>query len=211
MERSEKRFARIWCCIWCLTIPSGRFSLGRLMSVKRNARDLILDAAEAVVIECGAAHLTLDAVAARAKVSKGGLLYHFRSKDSLLEGMIQRCVQEFEAEAAETRKAFTRGAAAYLKAHLKTSCEGCGSARQVGAAMLAAVGNNPKLLRPVLAFYQALFDTLTKNHRNVPRAAIALLASKGLWLLETLNLSPLSARQRKDVVKEMLLLAGESA
>ena len=43
------------------------------------ARERILDAAESVVIEQGVTGMTLDAVAARAKVSKGGLLYHFPS------------------------------------------------------------------------------------------------------------------------------------
>ena len=44
------------------------------------ARDRILEAAERVVAEVGAARLTLDVVAQAAGVSKGGLLYHFPSK-----------------------------------------------------------------------------------------------------------------------------------
>jgi Transcriptional regulator len=34
--------------------------------------------------------MTLEAVAARANVSKGGLLYHFPSKDALVLGMVSR-------------------------------------------------------------------------------------------------------------------------
>jgi AcrR family transcriptional regulator len=44
------------------------------------ARERILEAAYTVAERSGAAALTLDAVAAEAKVSKGGLLYHFPSK-----------------------------------------------------------------------------------------------------------------------------------
>ena len=44
-----------------------------------SARARLLDAAVAVVRRDGAQALTLDAVAAEAGVSKGGLLYHFRS------------------------------------------------------------------------------------------------------------------------------------
>ncbi|MEO1289257.1 MAG: helix-turn-helix domain-containing protein, partial [Chloroflexota bacterium] len=44
---------------------------------KLSKRDLVLVAASEVVIEHGAAQLTLDAVVNNAGVSKGGLLYHF--------------------------------------------------------------------------------------------------------------------------------------
>ena len=40
--------------------------------VRESSKDAILDAAEAIVREQGAAHLTLDAAAERAGLSKGG-------------------------------------------------------------------------------------------------------------------------------------------
>ena len=43
-------------------------------------QEQILDAAEAVVIERGVKGMTLETVAAKANLSKGGLLYHFPSK-----------------------------------------------------------------------------------------------------------------------------------
>jgi|GEM_PF-6563964 len=53
------------------------------MGRQPNSREVILNAAEMVVVEVGAAHLTLDAVAQKAVVSKGGLLYNFPTKGSL--------------------------------------------------------------------------------------------------------------------------------
>ena len=55
-----------------------------------SARDALLDAYQALLLEEGQRATTLEAVAARAGVSKGGLLYHFRSKESLAEGLIER-------------------------------------------------------------------------------------------------------------------------
>jgi AcrR family transcriptional regulator len=40
-------------------------------------RDRILDAAERVILESGGRNFTLDAVAERAGISKGGLVYSF--------------------------------------------------------------------------------------------------------------------------------------
>ncbi|WP_431280307.1 TetR/AcrR family transcriptional regulator [Leifsonia poae] len=55
-----------------------------------SARDRILDAFEDLLAEQSERAATLDAVAARAGVSKGGLLYHFASKDALVEGIVER-------------------------------------------------------------------------------------------------------------------------
>ncbi len=54
------------------------------------SRERILDAyADALAVD-GERHATLDAVAAKAGVSKGGLLYHFPSKDQLAEALCER-------------------------------------------------------------------------------------------------------------------------
>lgn len=54
------------------------------------ARDRVLDAFEDLLIEQGERAATLDAVARTAGVSKGGLLYHFPSKDALVDGLVER-------------------------------------------------------------------------------------------------------------------------
>jgi AcrR family transcriptional regulator len=57
-------------------------------------RDAILEAAAQLVHEQGASALTLDATCSRAGMSKGGLLYHFRSKEELLVALMEQR-QEF--------------------------------------------------------------------------------------------------------------------
>ncbi len=52
-----------------------------------SARDRILDAAQNLICAQGVAGFTLDAVAQAARVSKGGLLYHFNSKDKLISDL----------------------------------------------------------------------------------------------------------------------------
>ncbi len=54
------------------------------------AREKVLDAFEAILIEDGERAATLDATAKAAGVSKGGLLYHFGSKDELEAGLVER-------------------------------------------------------------------------------------------------------------------------
>lgn len=60
-------------------------------------RETILEAAASLIHEQGASALTLDATCARAGMSKGGLLYHFRSKEDLLLALMEHRHKIMEA------------------------------------------------------------------------------------------------------------------
>ncbi len=55
-----------------------------------SSRERILDSFEDALIRDGERAATMEAVAASAEVSKGGLLYHFPSKEALVEGLGER-------------------------------------------------------------------------------------------------------------------------
>jgi AcrR family transcriptional regulator len=65
--------------------------------------DRILDAAEELICTRGIAGFTLDGVAQEAGVSKGGLLYHFRSKDSLISAMQRRMASRMADTLSEAK------------------------------------------------------------------------------------------------------------
>jgi len=54
------------------------------------AREKVLDAFQRLLIEHGERETTLDAVARAAGVSKGGLIYHFGSREALIDGLLGR-------------------------------------------------------------------------------------------------------------------------
>jgi AcrR family transcriptional regulator len=62
---------------------------GAAVSAPVTSRDRILAASVHVALRDGVSSMTLDAVAREAGVSKGGLLYHFASKDELIAAMLQ--------------------------------------------------------------------------------------------------------------------------
>ncbi|NHU86254.1 TetR/AcrR family transcriptional regulator [Kocuria sp. JC486] len=59
------------------------------MSRKPVARDRLLEAFQAILVDDGERAATLDAVAARAGVSKGGLLYHFANRGELVQALLE--------------------------------------------------------------------------------------------------------------------------
>ena len=78
-----------------------------------NSSEHILDTYVDLLIHTGERAATLDAVATAAKVSKGGLLYHFSSKKALLEALAERTLTLAEEDFAAMEQAPGGGASAY--------------------------------------------------------------------------------------------------
>lgn len=87
-----------------------------------SARDALLDAYGSILLENGQRATTLSAVAARAGVSKGGLLYHFTSKDALTEGLIDRLEELMAEDVAAMRAAPDGPSRYYVRTSVWTDC-----------------------------------------------------------------------------------------
>ncbi|UNK69461.1 TetR/AcrR family transcriptional regulator [Microbacterium sp. H1-D42] len=79
------------------------------------ARERVLDAYEGILIAEGERAATLDAVAKAAGVSKGGLLYHFASKDDLALGLVARLEALSEEDLERMRDAEDGPVAYYVR------------------------------------------------------------------------------------------------
>ena len=178
------------------------------MSPLQNSRDKIVDAAEKVVIEVGAAHMTLNAVAEKASVSKGGLLYHFASKEALLKAMLERRMERFKEAQEKKSGELQCGPTREIKAYILSTLGRDRKTDRIGASLLAAIAHNPKLLDPAREDYRRRLNKLIPAGLG-ERAAVIVLAVDGLRLLELLSLSPFNENQRKKVMEELLILADE--
>ena len=181
-----------------------------------SSRETILDAAEAVVLANGAAHLTLDAVAERARVSKGGLLYNFPNKDALLQAMIDRQMYRIEANRLLAMESLPPQPGRELRACVLMAGDAkLDGARRLGCATLAATANNPQALAPVRAAHRRRLDWIAEGSEaaGLPfaRSAVIGLAVDGLCLLEILQLSPFDVTQRERIIADLLQLVDETA
>jgi AcrR family transcriptional regulator len=175
------------------------------------ARERILEAAERVVSEVGAARLTLDGVAQAAGVSKGGLLYHFPSKESLLGALAQRYVDSMEHcidAAKSTISASDQGRD--LKACILGVLGNDPRSKAMGAALMAAAANDLTLLEVIRQRISDYTDEIAESHADFARAAIVTLAVDGLKLRESLRISSFNEEQRQQIVDELLKIAEEA-
>ncbi|MFA1531395.1 TetR/AcrR family transcriptional regulator [Corynebacterium belfantii] len=82
-----------------------------------SAKEKLLDAFEDILISQGENAATLDAVAQKAGVSKGGLLYHFPSKTALVTGLTDRLEERMNEDISLMQQAPGGVAAYYIRTH----------------------------------------------------------------------------------------------
>ena len=160
------------------------------------SKELVLDAAESVVRDVGASHMTLDAVAERAGISKGGLLHNFPNKDALLQGMINRMMEAVEAARERARQHLEKQNADELTVEIQMLADLDAAVPCRGATFLAVLANQPELLRP---FHDSISQRFSKDilvGEHSQQASVLYLAAMGLHLSRLLNIPLLTAEQR---------------
>ena len=115
------------------------------MSPRPSKREKLLDAALALVAEHGYSALTLDAVGAAVGVSKGGVLYHFPTKDALVVALIEQLGDGFDAaqEAALAQDPRMPGAATPVACGSSSCicrCTTCGSLKTCAMSLIGPQG-----------------------------------------------------------------------
>lgn len=143
-----------------------------------SARDQVLDAFEEILIGGGERAATMDAVANLAGVSKGGLLYHFRSKDALVEALITRLAALAEADVRAMREA-PQGPAAY---YVGTSAdEGSPLDRALIATARLVQDANPAAAEAMRRIQQAWYGLILEEIGDPAISRAILLLGDGLY------------------------------
>lgn len=179
------------------------------MGCRASCRERILDAAEQIVLQRGAAHMTMDAIAARAKVSKGGLIYHFPSQHALLRALLQRFVKRVDVRRQRILQRLPPTIVQKLRAYLLAWLSMGRREQRSAAALLATSTREPALVAAVRRRHRRVWAELLAGIPLPERAMILALAVEGMWMSELLGVSPLTARQRLRLRAALLRLAEE--
>jgi AcrR family transcriptional regulator len=163
-------------------------------------RDRILDAAEAVILESGGQNFTLDAVAERAGISKGGLVYSFATKDELVYAALEREVTHFQKAVGRRLGSGPHGPVELVLAHIEEALEEDDASTQKAAFLVTALVHAPEMLEPIRRYYRALLDPLRSKSGELREVRHALLAVEGIFLLRGLGFVEVSADELKSVL-----------
>jgi AcrR family transcriptional regulator len=175
---------------------------GSGLTTRRN----VLEAAAELVEREGVAKLTLDAVAERAGLSKGGILHHFATKDSLVSAMIEDLVAQFEADLTK-HMAGEQGPGSFARAFLRACLDPEGALTRtvrLSAGIVAAVATNSQLLAPLRRRYDYWRKRLEDDGIDPAIAELVRSAADGLWFAGVLGLALPSVALRKRLFAKLI-------
>ncbi|RDD60365.1 TetR/AcrR family transcriptional regulator [Ferruginivarius sediminum] len=171
-----------------------------------DTKQQILEAAGRVVLARGVTGLTLEAVAEEAGLSKGGLLYHYGSKEALLTAMVGRLVEVTEERIDAHRQSdsapgsWTRG---YLQACLTDGIPATDPTGRLAVALLAAGATDPAQLDEVRERQEVWQARLHEDGVDPVMANIVRLAADGLWMNDIFGIPALSKDERAELLARL--------
>ncbi len=176
-------------------------------------RPQLLQSASQLAIEEGLASVTLDAVASRAGVSKGGLQHHFPNKQALLDALFAEAVAAFNADIAAAS-----AADADAGAHANADDKG-----RAARAYIQATVQEPKKEGPASYLHLLLAVMLTDAdarerwsaqiaeitrpdplpEAQAARLMICRLAADGLWIAQLLGYQSMGPSLKAEVLRQL--------
>jgi len=153
---------------------------------KPTAKERILDSYEEILVEHGPGGVTLDAVAAHAGVSKGGLLYHFGSKEALVDGLMERLARLSEEDLDQARTAPEGVVSWYLRTAITDVTQRKPLVRTTMATIRIML-NEPRVFEVVQVYNQKVHDLISEHVGDPLTAELVILVGDGLYLRAALG------------------------
>ena len=164
------------------------------------ARDKVLEAARRIVETKGAGHLTFDELASESGVTRGGITYHFPTKEALLKGLIEADIADWERTAGTLNSECGCSRTAGLMGQIRCNLDplDAGHKRFVSGLMGAAM-TDPSLLDPIREHQRRKFSEWRWDDADIMRY-LMLLAAEGVFWQDFFDLNPLPPDARARIV-----------
>lgn len=169
----------------------------------------ILHAASKIVSERGIFNLTLEATALEAGVSKGGLLYHFPSKEALVKGMVEHLAENYREKIAASAAESDAEKGKWIKSYVDVTFNNPYRNKDMHSGLLAAKAVNEKLLDPIRDLYSEWQKEISDDGIDPVKATIIRLATDGLWLSELFDIDQLTEENKKVIYGKLIAWANE--
>ncbi|WP_181350172.1 TetR/AcrR family transcriptional regulator [Thalassobacillus sp. CUG 92003] len=178
--------------------------------MSRSSRKIdILHAASSIVRERGIFNLTLEAVAEQAGISKGGLLYHYPSKEALVQGMVEHLANNYSEKIANNAEADPKEKGKWTRAFLDVTFKQSYQNKDMNAGLLAAKAVNSDLLDPIRDAYAEWQHEIEHDGLDPVKATILRLAIDGMWLSELFDIYQIEEEKKQEVYQTLQDWANE--
>ncbi|RBQ14306.1 TetR/AcrR family transcriptional regulator [Spongiactinospora rosea] len=169
-------------------------------------RDELLDAAERLLAERGAQALTLATVAQTAGVSKGGLLYHFNSKEVLIRALVERLIADFDQLVGEHPPPGGPSGPprTYTERYVHATFAALRTGRLRRWACVTGAAGDPDLLAPLREAMARWHSAELAGEPDPAVSEVVRLACEGVWEVAT-HAPGLYSPQHYDDLEQRLL------
>lgn len=164
---------------------------------RENKKELLLDAAEKILETQSYDELSLDNISKVSGFSKGGLLYHYPTKEAILQALVNRLIQRFEDEFDKQLKIETTDFKSIFIT-VNTNPKILSSAR----GLMAAISYNKDLIDPLKKAYIRWDKIIFTQFKNPREAWRFRLFFDGLFFCSLLDLPQPSKSELKKIVSE---------
>lgn len=154
------------------------------MSRPPRARESVLDAFEGILVDEGERAATMDATARTAGVSKGGLLYHFGSKEALETALIDRLAGLVDEDIEKITGAPEGPIAYFLRS---SAMENDALDRAIIAVSRLAQGGSSAAGETLRAIRLRWEDALRPHTKDATALDLVMLVSDGLYFNNALQ------------------------
>lgn len=168
----------------------------------KQTRRQIFEACSRILRDEGLINLTLEAVANKAGISKGGLLYHFPSKKELIEAVFEYHNGIFETRLQELTEQQGDEPGAWLRAYAIASIEQIIDPDNAGlyASMFAAEERYDSAHQLMRSKYTNWQEHVENCGIDPTIATLARLAVDGLWFAEMNGYAPPDPERREKIM-----------
>lgn len=171
-------------------------------------QQLILDAAERVVARDGAANLTLDSVAREAGVGKATVIYDYKTKQALIEAVVDRSFLADNARHAALEAELAGQDSPAIRSRIRGGAHAPPEDfRAVALNLSAALALDANLRRKMQANQARVIEHVLESSASPRGALLAYLAIEGLKFLEFLDFHHFAPAEREQIVREIEWLA----
>jgi AcrR family transcriptional regulator len=167
----------------------------------------VLLAARQIVEESGAGALTYDELSRVSEVTRGGITYHFPTKDALLKALLEDDMQQWKASEASLSPTDCKDPAlAELIGFIRSHTSLDDSRRRFVAGMLSAAVHQPELLASCRDEISSRYVDQSWDEASL-RNHVLRLAAVGLFWEELFDIRSLPSSVRPKLVAMLEQLA----
>jgi len=181
-------------------LRQGEIDRGDCMSSKADLKRVhIIQTAIQYLKDNDLSTLTLERVAERANISKGGLLYHFNTKDALqtaiAETILNDVIQSYEHLAS-----FEQGTGRLSRAFILTSQKDLANGASLNIAIQILQNDHSS----ISTVYECLLEELFQDGLEAAVVHLIRLTIDGLYYSKLLNIAPISDKATEGVFEQLM-------